>query len=130
MQYLSPKFVVCAVFLNKTDSAANESQHSDNESNTSADHQHFPSNQMDSNVITSKDSLFSSEKKENAYTSDEEKRLKMNTRQRTYHQKNLVTNLNSKKRSFYCKRKLANQEQKREELNTEKETSFQGEKNK
>ena len=61
------------------DSTANESQHSDNESNTSADVQHFPNGQMDSNV-TSTDSLFSSEKKEDASTIDEK-----NARKRTFH---------------------------------------------
>ena len=69
----------------------------------------------------------SSEKEEDAYTSDEEKHLKKNTRQRTYHQKNL-TNFNSNKHASYYKKKLAAQEQKREELNTEKEASFWDEK--
>ena len=52
------------------DLMANESQHSDNESYTSADLQHFPNNLTDSNVV-SKDSLFASEKKEDTYTVDE-----------------------------------------------------------
>ena len=81
------------VFCNKTDSTANESQHSDNESNTSADLHYF----------SSKDCLFSSEKKEDAYTSDEEKCLKKNIRQRLYYQKNL-TILNSKKHAFLITR--------------------------
>ena len=66
--------------INKTESTAKKLQHSDNKSNTSADLHHFPNDQMDSNVTTSKDSLYSFEKKEDAYTSDEEKRLKKNTR--------------------------------------------------
>ena len=110
------------------DSTANESQHSENNSNRSADLQHFPNDQTYSKV-TSKDSLFSSERKEDAYTSDDEKRFKKNIRQRMYHQTNL-TALNSIKRSSYYKRKLATQEQKCEALNTEKKMSFQDEKNK
>ena len=120
---LSQEFVVCVVFCNETDSTANKSQNSVNKSNTGADLQHFPNNQMDSNVTTSKDSLSSSEKKEDVYTSDEEESLKQNTRQRTYHHK-ILTYLNSNKRASYYKRKLDAQEQKREELNTEKETSI------
>ena len=37
------------VFCNEMDLTANDSQHSDNESNTSADLQHFPDNQTDNN---------------------------------------------------------------------------------
>ena len=53
---------------------ANKSQYSDNESNTSADLQHFSNDRLDSNV-TSKDSLFASEKKEDTYTIADKKTL-------------------------------------------------------
>ena len=71
------------------DSTANESQHSDNKSNTSVDLQHFPNDQLDSNA-TSKDSIFASEKKEDARTNDGKKNIKKNTKQGLYHQKNLT----------------------------------------
>ena len=77
---------------------------------------------MDSNV-TSKDSLFSSEKKKDTSTIKGKKRMQKNIVQRLYYQKNL-TILNSKKRaSCYYNIKLA-QEHKCKEMNTEKETSF------
>ena len=58
-------------------STSNGSQHSDNKSNTSADLHHFLNNQSDYNV-TSQDSLFASEKKEDAHIINEK-----NTSKRT-----------------------------------------------
>ena len=52
------------------DLTVNKSQLSDDESNKNADLQHVPNNQADSDV-TSNDSLFASEKREDAYTIDE-----------------------------------------------------------
>ena len=102
-------------------STANESQHSDNKSNTSADLQRFPNDQTDSNM-TSRDSLFPSEKKQDASTIKEKREMQKNIVQRSYHQENL-TIINSQKRACYYKRKLAAQH-KHQEMNTEKETSF------
>ena len=89
------------------DFTTNESQHGENKSNTSADLQHFPSHQTDS-TVTSKDSLFYSEKKEDASTIKGGKRMQLNMLQRLYYQKNL-TILNYKKRTCYYKRKLVAQ---------------------
>ena len=109
------------------DSTTNKSQHSDNESNTSADLEHFLNDQTDSNV-KSKIFLFSSEQKEDTSFIKRKKCTQKNIVQRLYHQK-YPTIINSPKRASYYQRKLAGQH-KHEEMSTEKKTSFQDAKNK
>ena len=103
-------------------STANETQHSDNKSNISAELLHFPNHQLDSNV-TSQDYLFAFEKKDKAHTNADKKRHQKNKNQRLNHQKN-QKNINAQQRSSYCSKRKYEAKHKHQEMNTKKETSF------
>ena len=68
------------------DLSANESQHSDNKSNISAELQHFPNDKSDYNV-TSQDYIFAFEKKDGANTNANKKHKLLNKKQRSCFQK-------------------------------------------
>ena len=68
------------------DSTANESQHSDNKRKISAELQHFPNGQLDSDV-TSQEYHFAFEKKEDTNANTGGKQEQKNETQRSYNKK-------------------------------------------